>query len=216
MYFPSPPSPLFAHRLPWCYHLNQFECKLPWINTYGNYSGMDVQTTYTFCLPEKKCIQCYNNRLHNHILMRTLDAQLAESPWFKRSGGRDHVVVMSHWLHAQDWRKFPPHLKQCSAVVFEDKNVLRLSKSIGRPGQPPARDCQRQRTDFALAKGQPIMLPSLYVNPHTPCPEKNYTAANLTDFIFVGSFASGDTCFTGCMYVCHHTCAQSHCSLISI
>ena len=115
---------------------------------------------------------------------------------------------MSHWAFAENWkasnwRKIPPNIKRCSSVVFEDKNVFRLNarshNDHGRFGHPPARHCQQKRTTFPLAKGQPIMLPSLYVNPHTPCP-KNYTGP-LTDFIFIGSFANDPLLFPGCMLV---------------
>ena len=180
------------------------------MNRYDyKYNGDTIPGTYTFCLPGKKCTQCYINQWEQNNLMWTLDAQLAKSPWFQRSGGRDHVVVMSHWLHAQKWKKAPPHLKRCNAIVFEDKNVFRLNNhshrgKIGQEKHPPPRHCQRQRANFTLAKGQPILLPSLYVNPHPPCP-KNYTGL-LTDFIFVGFFGKDDSFhFKGCMS--RHLCA---------
>ena len=160
-----------------------------------------------FCLPGKDCAQCGSAWIQYH-LMSTLDAQLAESPWFRRSGGQDHVVVMSHWLFAENWKRAPPNLKRCSSVVFEDKNVFRLNnhshvaKNVDW-SHPPPRHCQKQRPHFTLAKGQPIMLPSLYVNPHPPCP-KNYTG-NLTDFFFIGNFVNGKTPFRGCMLT--HLCA---------
>ena len=51
-------------------------------------------------------------------------------------------------------------------------------------------------TSFAFAKGQPIMLPSLYVNAHVPC----NTTGDLTDFFFAGSFTNpGTTRFYGCV-----------------
>ena len=141
--------------------------------------------------------------------MWNLDWQLAKSPWFKRSGGQDHVIVMSHWLHAFRWNEeIPRNLKRCSAIAFEDKNVYRLAFNYSR-------QCQQQRTcthtlhsgtcthtpfhpgtSFAFAKGQPIMLPSLYVNAHVPC----NTTGDLTDFFFAGSFTNpGTTRFYGCV-----------------
>ena len=72
--------------------------------------------------------------------MWNLDWQLAKSPWFKRSGGQDHVIVMSHWLHAFRWNEeIPRNLKRCSAIAFEDKNVYRLAFNYSR-------QCQQQRT----------------------------------------------------------------------
>ena len=176
---------------------NQYECKLPYINEWGN----EKPGIYTFCLPGRNCTQCYIDRADSNNLMRNLDAQLAKSPWFKRSGGQDHVIVMSHWLHAARWKTVPSNLKRCSAIAFEDKNMHRLTVSYSR-------SCQQQRASFTFAKGQPIMLPSLYVNPHTPC----NTTGNQTDFFFAGAFINpGDLHFTGCV-LCQrqHTCVTSN------
>ena len=101
--------------------------------------------------------------------MWNLDWQLAKSPWFKRSGGQDHVIVMSHWLHAfRGNEEIPLNLKRCSAIAFEDKNVYRLAFNYSR-------QCQQQRTCThthsiqvrAHTHTHTHTLPSRYVHTHT-------------------------------------------------
>ena len=150
-----------------------------------------------YCLPGKPCTSSATEPDYVYHLLWDLDKQLSLSPWFKKSRGRDHVLVMSHWLWPLKLQTQKPHnLKKCNQIVFEEKNFYRLNNvshmephsGIGKFGHPAPRVCQTRRRPFKLAKHKRVYLSTLYVNPHAPCPidAENYSGP-LGDFMMVAN-----------------------------
>lgn len=85
-------------------------------------------------------------------LMEQVDQYLANSTWFQRNQGNDHVLVASHYLAHQILQPFH-HLAKCHVIGFEDRlwnapNRLTLpSTYVGKPCPPQPND---KTHDFAL------------------------------------------------------------------
>jgi len=54
----------------------------------------------------------------NNDLVKYTEKVLAESPWYQRNGGRDHLVVRSHW---DDFHYETPMLFNCNVITFESR-----------------------------------------------------------------------------------------------
>jgi len=66
--------------------------------------------------------QCCVGDLCNAELFRYTDTMLAQSPWFKRYGGKDHVAVCSHYGCPGQlalWR----NIQACNTISFEENSM---------------------------------------------------------------------------------------------
>eukprot|EP00415_Alexandrium_ostenfeldii_P003657 UN3657 len=64
---------------------------------------------------------CVGDVCGTSLLNRT-DEMLAKSPWFRRSQGKDHVVVNSHWAWRTNTKQFP-RVQQCNSISFEENSM---------------------------------------------------------------------------------------------
>ena len=80
-------------------------------------------------------------------LMSGLDRALSVSPWFKRSGGYDHLLMVSHWhvsLYTTYFRKFTRSLGRCSQINFENQPMPTLpSGSVTLPNLYVGKICKQ-------------------------------------------------------------------------
>lgn len=92
--------------------------------------------------------RCFKRPGHAY---RYADEQLASSPYFQRSHGADHVVVISHWLRPLN--KNINHLLNCNIINFEGRIPLPLEGGLHLPSFYVGRGCdrrQRRTHDFVL------------------------------------------------------------------
>lgn len=69
-------------------------------------------------------MQCCIGDLCNDDLLGYVEDMLAESPWFKRSEGRDHVIVMSHYA-TTGYVVEPDYSRvlQCNSISFAENSM---------------------------------------------------------------------------------------------
>eukprot|EP00449_Zooxanthella_nutricula_P018377 CAMPEP_0198545368 /NCGR_PEP_ID=MMETSP1462-20131121/63849_1 /TAXON_ID=1333877 /ORGANISM="Brandtodinium nutriculum, Strain RCC3387" /LENGTH=421 /DNA_ID=CAMNT_0044275747 /DNA_START=84 /DNA_END=1348 /DNA_ORIENTATION=+ len=72
--------------------------------------------------------QCCVGDICNADLIIHTEMMLAQSPWFKRHGGKDHVIVCSHWACARTGiskHNLDPfkNIQACNTVAFEENSM---------------------------------------------------------------------------------------------
>lgn len=136
-------------------------------------------------------------KVQHYIKVNSL---LTESPWFQRSGGSDHIIVLSHFgipqflrEHSRPATDGSPGINvsailACNRVAFEDRDYLnrwhdgKLDQTHYTP-YPGLEPVPKWRLDPNLNSGLPVNLPTLYVGTEctaTPLSERNKS------FAFVG------------------------------
>ena len=58
-----------------------------------------------------------------HGIVRRAASFLENSTWFQRHGGRDHVVVSSHWKARDNRDNTADAFKRCNAITFEKTRI---------------------------------------------------------------------------------------------
>ena len=59
------------------------------------------------------------NGICNENFLRFVDKYLADSPWYQRNEGRDHIMVASHW-GAHEVLRDLRHVKNCNFIGYEN------------------------------------------------------------------------------------------------
>ena len=91
-------------------------------------------------------------------LIAELDRQLTVNPWFKRSGGYDHLLMASHWhvsAYVNLFRKTKV-LGHCSQINFEDKQMPHMPmNAISLPNLYVGKMCEQNGIFGASLRPQP-------------------------------------------------------------
>jgi hypothetical protein len=93
---------------------------------------------------------CYKS-LCNRDLVEYADDFLANSRWFQRHQGSDHIVVRSEWYTLQNVPM--PNIRSCHEIRFEDRkynNANRFSIPDYYVGQPCTPTDEKKEHDFAM------------------------------------------------------------------
>lgn len=95
-------------------------------------------------------------------LVELVEKSLAESPWYQKNQGRDHIVVASHYAAHSVFRD-ATHLKNCNMIGFE-------AKKFNNPNR--------------------FTLPSMYVGTRCPLQHKTSDFAMVASLKNITTFAS--------------------------
>jgi Exostosin family len=123
---------------------NPNKAKLFFVPTLLNLASRAGKLNYLFkeVCKRKEISPCFKERSQAYHFV---DRALAKSPYFKRSKGKDHVIVTSHWTFRPDrWCNIEgpknwthSNILKCNLVNFEGyisgKNAASPSMYIGRP-----------------------------------------------------------------------------------
>lgn len=95
---------------------------------------------------------CFLKRDQFHLFTQ-VNKSLSESPWFRRSDGKDHLIVASHW-HSRTLGSDLSAIHMCNSLIFEDE-VPKAAKSFDRYRMPSfyigkACPLQQKTKDFAM------------------------------------------------------------------
>jgi Exostosin family len=90
-------------------------------------------------------------------LLEQADKLLHESPWFKRSQGRDHIVVDTHWRKTPLFDSPTSSLYRCNLIVFENREPKHFKELTGGRVRSssfyvgtPCDERQLDKKDFAM------------------------------------------------------------------
>lgn len=137
--------------------LNPEDAKLFFVPASLNYVSLHFfWKTGTFCIK--------NETICNEELVRHVDDYLAESPWFQRNNGTDHVIVASSWFvqnHFHRWEHwFPgwwaPNIRACNMITFESMCAHCSHSRVHFPSYYVGTGCRQASTgsnktaDFAM------------------------------------------------------------------
>lgn len=63
---------------------------------------------------------CVKDNCDRHEVLRRAASFLENSTWFQRHGGRDHIVVSSHYKSRDNTEEA---FRRCNAITFEDTRI---------------------------------------------------------------------------------------------
>jgi Exostosin family len=90
-------------------------------------------------------------------LLEQADKLLHESPWFKRSQGRDHIVVATHWQNTPLFDSPTSSLYRCNLILFENREPRHFKALTGGRVRSssfyvgtPCDETHDEKKDFAM------------------------------------------------------------------
>jgi hypothetical protein len=84
------------------------------------------------------CLEDVNHeRIHkicNRAFIARVNSELGQSKWFQRHQGKDHIVIISHWMWTHLWKKHVgtwnlKHIHKCNAIDWEGKLQENIDRS---------------------------------------------------------------------------------------
>ncbi|CAB9504923.1 exostosin family domain containing protein, expressed [Seminavis robusta] len=130
---------------------------------------------------------CAHNGICNQKLLERAEQVLQESKWYRRSQGRDHIVVDTHWR--KHWNKLPySRLLNCNSISFEN-----LVPTDGNP------------KGHQIPTGGRVHIPTLYVGRQCQ-DETNKTH----DFAMIATFKPGNKNFLDRAHICQWLEQNNH------
>jgi hypothetical protein len=68
---------------------------------------------------------CVKDNCDRHEVLRRAASFLANSTWFQRHDGRDHIVVSSHYKSRDSTEEV---FRRCNAIIFEDRRISNIDR----------------------------------------------------------------------------------------
>jgi Exostosin family len=99
--------------------------------------------------------QCFKKgRMRRHLLVKMVDDALGQSPYFRKSDGKDHVIALSHFSSRGLSKEFT-NVHKCNSIIFEREitaGAKQFPDRIRIPGMYIGNPCRPvpKTHDFAM------------------------------------------------------------------